>query len=68
MREVCGDAALLVDTTNAGVLAEAIVWAVTDRGAADLGARGRERAARFTWRRCAEETLAAYRALLGRTS
>jgi alpha-1,3-rhamnosyl/mannosyltransferase len=68
MREICGDAALLVDTTNPAVLAEAILWAVTDRDAARLASRGRARAAEFTWRRCAEGTLAAYRTLLERTS
>ena len=68
MREICGDAALLVDTTKPELLAEALRWAVTDRGARDVAARGRARAAQFTWRRCAEGTLAAYRALLERTS
>jgi glycosyltransferase involved in cell wall biosynthesis len=68
MREICGEAALLVDTTKPELLAEALRWAVTDRGARDVAARGRARAARFTWRRCAEGTLAAYRALLERTS
>jgi glycosyltransferase involved in cell wall biosynthesis len=68
MREICGDAARLVDTTSPPALAEALVWAAEDRAARDLAAAGRARAARFTWRRCAEGTLAAYRALLERTS
>jgi alpha-1,3-rhamnosyl/mannosyltransferase len=67
MREICGDAARLVDTTKPRLLADAITWAVTDRAARDLAEAGRARAATFTWRRCAEGTLQAYRALLERT-
>jgi alpha-1,3-rhamnosyl/mannosyltransferase len=69
MREICGEGALLVDTTKPAPLADAILSCVQDRAAAaDLAAKGRARSAQFTWRRCAESTLAAYRALLARTS
>jgi glycosyltransferase involved in cell wall biosynthesis len=67
MREICGAAAILVDTTRDGVLAEAIRWALNGRGPAALAAAGRERAAQFTWDRCAAGTLRAYERVLERT-
>ena len=57
LREVAGDAALLTEDYSGAmrrVMADASLHA-------DLGARGRVRAARFTWRRCAELTREAYR-------
>lgn len=59
--EVVGEAALSVDPRDTDALAAAIARALTD---ADLRARlrvaGPERAARFSWERCAAETLAVY--------
>jgi alpha-1,3-rhamnosyl/mannosyltransferase len=66
MREICGDGARLVDTTSVATLAAAVRWAVTDPASSDLAKAGVARAAHFTWRRCAEKTLAAYRSLLQR--
>jgi len=59
--EVTGDAALHVDGRDAPALAEAMLRVADDevlRSA--LGTLGIERARRFTWRRCAEITRAAY--------
>ena len=61
--EVTGDAALHVDANDVDALASAMLRVASDdafRGA--LGSLGLERARRFTWRRCAEITRAAYRA------
>lgn len=64
--EVTGDAALHVSPRSPAELAEAMWRIATDSGLrATLGARGRERARAFTWRRCAEQTRAVYRGVLG---
>ncbi|MBK9711814.1 MAG: glycosyltransferase family 4 protein [Kouleothrix sp.] len=61
--EVAGGAALLVDPADTGAIADGLARLSADAGLrADLRARGRERAAAFTWDRCAEQTL---RVLLG---
>jgi glycosyltransferase involved in cell wall biosynthesis len=61
MPEVAGDAALLVDPDDVAGLADALVRLVNDPTLArDLARRGRERAARFSWERCARETLDVY--------
>ncbi|MBV8085528.1 MAG: glycosyltransferase family 4 protein [Chloroflexi bacterium] len=59
--EVAGDAALLVDPHDEGALADAM-WRVLSDGALaeDLGRRGREQAAKFSWERAARETLGVY--------
>jgi glycosyltransferase involved in cell wall biosynthesis len=58
--ETCGDAALLVDPSDAGAFAGALVRAATDEPERQrLIAAGRERAAAFTWQRTAERTDAA---------
>ena len=60
--EVAGDAALLVDPTDTGALAAAIQRLLDDQGLRDrLRTLGLLRAARYTWRRTADETLAVYR-------
>ncbi len=60
--EIVGDAGLLVDPSLPSAWAEAIRALVADAPRrADMGARGIERAAQFTWTRAAQETLAAYR-------
>lgn len=60
--EVAGGAALLFDPDDAPGLASLLARVDTDEDLCqNLGASGRARAAPFTWQRCAEETLAAYR-------
>jgi glycosyltransferase involved in cell wall biosynthesis len=64
--EVAGEAALLV---NPGSV-EALVRAMRDVSSKrelrdDLGARGPQQAARFNWRRTAQETLAVYTSVAG---
>jgi len=64
---LAGDAALLVDPEDEEEMAEALRRLAGDAALrAELGARGRERARRYTWARCAEATLLAYGAALGR--
>jgi glycosyltransferase involved in cell wall biosynthesis len=59
--EVAGDAALLFDPHEPNDLAAAVTLLLCDRGLADeLAVRGRARAAEFTWRRAAEETLTSF--------
>jgi glycosyltransferase involved in cell wall biosynthesis len=61
--EVAGDAAVLVDPEDEVALADALARVLADPELrADLGRRGRERAARFSWAATARATLAAYRA------
>lgn len=64
--EVVGDAACLVDPSDEPGLASAIAGILGD---AELRRRMRERglaqARRFSWERCARETLALYRELVG---
>jgi len=60
--EVTGDGALHPDPRDEEAIAHAIVELDRDEGLRErLIARGRARAAEFSWRRCAEETLAVYR-------
>ena len=60
--EVTGDAALHVDARDASALAMAMTRVARDADLrATLGAKGIERAHRFTWKRCAEITRDAYR-------
>lgn len=59
--EVAGDAALTIDPNSADAIAEAVERVFTDEALrADLIARGHQQAAKFTWERCAEATLASY--------
>jgi glycosyltransferase involved in cell wall biosynthesis len=59
--EVAGDAALLVDPGDVSALAAAIAKLAGDPAARqEAAARGRARAAGFTWERCAALTAAAY--------
>ncbi len=60
--EVVGDAALTITPTDAGALADALRQvAAAPALRAQLSQRGQARAAQFTWRRCAQETLEIYR-------
>ncbi len=64
-REVCGDAALYVDPRSTDSVASGMRAVLLDPTLrASLIARGKERAARFSWRRCAEETLSVYGTLV----
>jgi glycosyltransferase involved in cell wall biosynthesis len=60
--ETGGDAAVYFDPLDPAAIARGIREALQAR--ADLAARGRARAARFSWRRTADETAAVYRELL----
>jgi glycosyltransferase involved in cell wall biosynthesis len=65
--EVAGDAAILVDPASDESVAGGIARALTDtdlRGS--LTVAGPARAAAFTWDRCAQRTLDAYRLALAR--
>lgn len=65
--EIAGDAGMLVDPEDPGALADAISRVLSDeqlRG--NLARRGLERAAGFSWKRAAAETLAVYGRALGR--
>jgi glycosyltransferase involved in cell wall biosynthesis len=64
--EVVGDAALLVDPRDVAALAAALrrIWE-DDALRADLAARGRAQARRFTWERTARLTLDVYRSVVG---
>ncbi|HVO23106.1 MAG TPA: glycosyltransferase, partial [Candidatus Margulisiibacteriota bacterium] len=60
--EVCGDAAILVDPTNDGQMADALVEVLGNRNLQlELRRKGIERAKAFTWRRVAEDILDLYR-------
>jgi glycosyltransferase involved in cell wall biosynthesis len=64
--EVAGDAAVLVPPTDVDALAAWLGRLLDDEAfRADLSARGRRRAAQFSWERCARETLAVYEAVAG---
>ena len=61
MPEVAGDAALLVDPRDVSQIAEAMRRLIGDDALfSDLRARGRQRAAQFSWEKCARETWAVY--------
>ena len=62
--EVVGDAGLLVDERNAASLGEALVALLGDDALRSrLRALAKPRAARFSWDRAADDTLALYRAV-----
>lgn len=57
--EVAGDAALLVDPHDVDAIADAMMRLLTDEAlAAELARRGIENVKRFSWDKCARETLA----------
>lgn len=58
LKEIAGDAALLVSPTDPDAVAAAIASVATDRALReDLSQRALERSKRFDWGRCARETL-----------
>jgi glycosyltransferase involved in cell wall biosynthesis len=61
LREVCGDAALLVPVGDEAALADALERVLDDDGCREgLVERGAARAATFTWDRCADGLLGLY--------
>lgn len=66
--EVAGHAAVLVDPTRDESISEGLLRAVTDEPLRrQLAVAGPARAAAFTWARCAEGTMGAYRAAIDRS-
>lgn len=66
LREVAGGAALLFPPEREEAIAEALERIANDDALRSrLAAAGRERAARFSWERCARETLAVLRQAAG---
>ncbi len=65
--EVVGEAGLLVDPDDVDDIAQALIRVLTD-GALRAGMRalGLAQAARFTWERTAQATLAVYREVVSR--
>jgi len=64
--EVAGQAVIYFDPENVGEMADAIGRGLTDRELRkELTRKGRERAASFSWRRAAEETLAVFNEVAG---
>ena len=64
--EVTDDAALHVDPLSVGAIRDAMLRVRDDAALREeLSVKGRERARRYTWRRCAELTRAAYLAASG---
>jgi glycosyltransferase involved in cell wall biosynthesis len=67
LREVAGDAALIVDPESVEAIAAAIQRLLDDPAERErLRIAGRARAAHFTWERTAEQTVAAYTRTLAR--
>jgi glycosyltransferase involved in cell wall biosynthesis len=65
MPEVAGEAAILVNPRDVLEISEAMRRVAEDQTlAADLRRRGRERAAQFSWKRCAQETWKVYQEAL----
>ncbi len=62
--EVVGDGGLLIDPEDSGEIAKAVERVLTDREfRSRLSEKALEQAARFTWRRTAEQTLQVYRSV-----
>lgn len=59
LKEIAGDAALLVDPQDTGQIVEAVSRVLADTDLqAELSLRGMERVRNFSWKVCASETLA----------
>ncbi len=64
--EVAGEAALLIDPRSEAELAEAMIRALTDTSLRkQMRSSGLDQARRFSWERCARETLAVYEEAAG---
>lgn len=67
LQEVCGDAALFADPADPENMAQVLKQVLSQPELREkMQKQGRERAAQFTWERCAEKTLQVYRQVLGR--
>jgi len=65
--EVAGDAAVLVDPTDRGAIAEAVAAVLEDGALGEtLSQKGLRRAAEFTWQRTARQTYEVYASVLSR--
>ncbi len=62
--EVAGDAAIYFDPYDPEDLARAIESSFDEGMRAELGKRGLQRAARYSWDRCADEMYAVYQRAL----
>ena len=63
--EVAGDAALLVDPKDTGMISEAMMMLTLNESVREeMRQKGLTRAAQFTWEACAEATLNAYQRVL----
>ena len=59
LKEIAGDAALLMDPNDTESIASGIARILSDSGLREsLSCKGLERSQRFTWDRCAQDTLA----------
>jgi glycosyltransferase involved in cell wall biosynthesis len=68
MPEIIGDAGELVDPESADLMAAGLERVLFDSEyRADLIVRGHRRLGEFSWRRCAKETMAVYRGVIGKT-
>jgi alpha-1,3-rhamnosyl/mannosyltransferase len=66
LREIAGEAALLVDPKSPSEIASALTRLLeSETLRQDLGARGRKRAAQFRWETCAERSLEFFRRIAG---
>ena len=64
--EIVGDAGLLVDPKSPAEISSALTRLLESEPLrADLARRGRQRAARFRWERCATESLDFFRGVCG---
>jgi glycosyltransferase involved in cell wall biosynthesis len=67
MPEVAGHAALLVDPHNVKDIASAMLRILNDEGLAiSLAEKGLEQVRKFTWEKCARETIKVYEAVLSK--
>jgi glycosyltransferase involved in cell wall biosynthesis len=67
MPEVAGDAAVLVSPDDVGSIAAGLRGLLESASLRDeLASRGRAQAARFSWDRCARQTLGVYRDVAAR--
>jgi len=67
LREACGDAALFCDPLSVNEIGDGLVRVAADNSLRDqLAARGRTRAAQFTWDRAARQLAAVFAEVVGR--
>ncbi|MEN6520992.1 MAG: glycosyltransferase family 1 protein [Armatimonadota bacterium] len=65
MPEVAGDAAVLVDPNDPEAISRGLMEVLNDKKLREkMIRRGRERAAEFSWKRTAKETIAVYKSLI----